>query len=135
MTDFRPQTVTFVPGSIEGSSIAVVGERVALYSIDGTPSTTFTTPGTTGKVVRAAFATPTQLWIGRRSELSILNTNDGTSQAVTGQQGKILEVYNGKVYAGSSGIARLDTAGTVEVAKIAGFPTYLDGHWLGWSPF
>lgn len=135
MTDFRPQVALFVPGAIEGSNqIAIVGERVALYSLDGTLAQTFETPGTNGKVLRAVFVTPTQLWIGRRSELARLDTSDGTTTLYPTQGGRFLEFHGGKIYAGNSNIQRIATDGTVELNPIPGF-TNVDGHWIGRSPF
>lgn len=135
LTDFRVNQALFVPGTIEGASIAAVGERVALYSLDGTPGPSFTTPGTAGKVVRALYASPTQLWIGRRDELSVLDTNDGTSQTFPTLDARILELYDGKLYAGTYSILRINLDGTVDLNPVPGFTNNTNGHWVGRSPF
>jgi len=134
MTDFRPQVALFVPGAIEGNSIAIVGERVALYTLDGTLVQTFETPGTNGKVVRAVFASPTELWIGRRSELAKLDTSNGMTTVYNTQGGRFLDFYGGKIYAGTNDIQRIAPDGTVELDPVPGF-TSVDGHWVGRSPF
>ena len=59
-----------------------------------------------------------------RIAYSSLNYKDGL--AVTGKPGVIRNYPM---------IPGIDFAGTVEQALVPGFPTYLDGHWLGWSPF
>ena len=129
---FRTQVAMFSP---DGGSILAIGEQIAVYSIgDGNRTALFTTPGTNGKVLRAAFATPNILWIGRRNETGTIDLRDGTTQLFTTLQGRMLELYDGKMYtASSSVVSKVALDGTVETT-LPGF-TNLDGHWLGRSPF
>jgi hypothetical protein len=134
---FRPQTALF---AVDGS-IVIVGEQVGIYTLDGTRTALWQTPGSSGRVVRAAFGSATLLWVGRRDELAKIDIRDGTGSVVTlpgtnppSLEGRMLEVVDGKVYAMvSNALTRLDaTAQTVELTI-----DNLDngGHWFFRSPF
>jgi len=134
VTDFRPQVALFTP---DGGSVVIVGEKVAVYSLDGKPGVTYATPGTNGKVNRAAFLTPTVLAIGRQRECVTVDLGSGVTQEFATIPAPLLEVFDGKIFAGSrsGGIKRVDATGVVE-ATVTGFTSNaLEGHWIGRSPF
>jgi hypothetical protein len=133
VTDFRPQVALFTP---DGGSVVIVGEKIAIFSLDGKPGPTFTTPGANGKVNRAAFLTPTMLVIGRQRESVTVDLGSGATQEFAAIPGPLLEVYDGKIFAGSrnGGIQRVDGTGTIETV-VTGFTGALEGHWIGRSPF
>ena len=129
---FRPQCALFTP---DGAQIVVVGEETAIYSAaDGTRAVAYPTPGTNGKVVRATFGAGGKLWIGRRDELARLDLTTGVGEVFTGFSGRMLDVFEDKVFVGNgSTMTRLDADGVAETT-LPGF-TRLDGHWIGRSPF
>ncbi len=130
LAGFRPQCAVFSPS---GDQIVVVGEQIAIYSASDLKQVrTLPTPGTGGKVVRAAFGGPDTLWIGRRNDTARIDLVTGAASAFA-ISGRMLEVFDGKVYVGSGAAVRqLDAAGNV-VSTLA-LPN-LSGHWLGRSPF
>ncbi|HUS27963.1 MAG TPA: chitobiase/beta-hexosaminidase C-terminal domain-containing protein [Kofleriaceae bacterium] len=137
---FRPQVALFAPDG----SIVIVGEQVAVYTQEGNRTALWETPGTGGKVVRAAFGSPTLLWIGRRDQLEKLDIRDGVGSTVTLPPGnptpptlggRIVEVFDGKLYAmAGSDIVRLDANATTIEKTLDGFDD-VDAHWFGRSPF
>lgn len=139
ITEFRPQVALFAPVSIEAApSIVVVGEQIAFYTADGmTRTASYPSPGMNGKVLRAAFATSNLLWVGRRTDLASIDLTTRATFLVptTVAAGRLLEVFDGKLYADSStAVKRFDPTGTTEEAAFLGF-TNRRGHWLGRSPF
>jgi hypothetical protein len=128
---FRPQCAVFSP---TGDRIAVVGEQIAIYNTaDLTQKSLFSTPGTSGKVVRAAFSDPDTLWIGRRNDSALVNLRTGAPSVFSTVPGLMLDVFDGQVYAGNASLVRQVSAtgvvqGTITVPN-------LRGHWLGRSPF
>jgi len=128
---FRPQCALFSP---DGASIVVVGEQVASYSAATLArGPLLTTPGINGKVVRAVFGDPDTLWIGRRGESATIDLRTGATTLFTSIPGRLLDAFDGKVYAGANGtVQQLDRNGAVGAS--IDFPN-LDGHWLGRSPF
>jgi hypothetical protein len=135
---FRPQTALFAADG----SVVIVGEQVGVYTQEGSKTALWQTPGSNGRVVRAAFGSATLLWIGRRDELAKIDIRDGTGQVVTlpgtsppSLYGRMLDVIDGKVYAMTdNALTRLDaTAQTIEVT-IDGLNNS-DGHWFFRSPF
>ncbi len=129
---FRAQVAMFSP---DGASIVVVGEQIAVYNAsDFSKKVTYPTPGTNGKLLRAAFSSADLLWIGRRGETGTIDLRTGTTQMFTTIPAQMLEFFDGKIYTGNGGtISRLALTGTVETT-FSGF-TNLDGHWIGRSPF
>jgi len=134
---FRPQIALFSP---DGASILVVNESVAVYNaITLARTTLYPTPGTGGKVHRAAFGAANILWIGRHSQLANIDLRTGDSQVFTSVPGaEILDVFDGKVFTGShqsspATIQRLSDTAVVETA-LPGFTSF-KGHWIGRSPF
>jgi hypothetical protein len=134
---FRPQTALFAADG----SIVIVGEQVAVYTVEGNRTALWQTPGTNGRVVRAAFGSATLLWIGRRDELAKIDIRDGTGGVVTlpgtsppSLYGRMLEVIDGKVYAlTDNDLTRLDaTAQTIEQTITINVNS---GHWFFRSPF
>jgi len=137
ITEFRPQVALFAPVAIEAApSIVVVGEQVAVFTPAGVRTASYPAPGANGKVLRAAFGTANVLWVGRRTDLASIDLSTSVTQLVpsTTARGRMLEVFDGKVYADSStGVKRLDATGTEEAA-LPGFINR-DGHTIGRSPF
>jgi hypothetical protein len=130
LTGSRPQCAVFSP---DGASIAVVGEQIAVYQAsDLSRGATFPTPGVNGKVMRAVFSGPSTLWIGRRNELAKIDLGTGATNLFTTIQGRLLDVVDGKVLAGSFAVQQLSPAGVVESTITV---PNLRGHWIGRSPF
>ncbi len=129
---FRVQTALFTN---DGNSIVCVGEQVAVFrSSDGMRTALHTTPGVNGKVLRAAFSSPTKLWIGRRNETATIDIVDGTSQLFATVPARMLDFFDDKIYVSNgSTVSKLALDGAVETT-LTGM-TNLDGHWLGRSPF
>ena len=129
---YRAQCVVFSPS---GTELVVVGEQIAIYNLsDGMRTALFTTPGTNGKVLRAAFSSPEMLWIGRRNESATINITTAATQVFTTLQARMLDFFDGKIYTSiGTTISRVALDGVVETTLPGA--TNLDGHWLGRSPF
>jgi DNA-binding beta-propeller fold protein YncE len=131
LSGFRPSSATFSPNGVQ---IAVVGEQIALYNTaDLVRTAEYVTPGSTSKVVRATYSDPNTLWIGRRSDTAVIDLRTGTSTPYPTLAGRMLEVYDGKIYTGNfSQVHEVDNTGAILKTFDLG---NLASHWLGLSPF
>ncbi len=130
----RPQAAMFTPDS---KQIVIVGETITVHdamTLAAGPS--YRTPATTpsaGRVLRATLEDANRLWIGRRSELAVVDLRDGTAQTFP-RDGRIIEVFDGIPHVGADqSLVQLDAMG-VDTRAIDGF-TRIQGHWVGRSPF
>jgi hypothetical protein len=135
---FRAVHAVLVPQVEGGISIAVVGEQVSLYSLDGTRTATYPTPGTgQGRVLAAVLGPSGKLWIARRDTIVSLDLSNGDTGGLPSTANWVLSVSAGKLYAwdsaAPSGIKQFDEDGTLGIT-LTGLRA-MDSHWIGHSPF
>ncbi len=136
LPEFKPQSALYAP-SLEGQpSVVVIGESVAIYTLDGTKVSQYPVAGVSGKVLAAALGANGKLWVARRNEIVTVELSNGTSAIVPLLDGWSVAIHGGTIYVNgttSNTIDVIDDAGTV-LKTLTGFYS-VDSHWIGRSPF
>nr|MBA2538548.1 chitobiase/beta-hexosaminidase C-terminal domain-containing protein [Deltaproteobacteria bacterium] len=125
----RAESAVFTP---DGRGVAVMGSDLQVFDVeDGTVISTSPIP-TGGKLFRAAFNGPNEIWVGGQSALHKIDLTNTIATETFGFPVRTLDVFDGKIYAGNGDLRRFDPDFTEELQ----FPFFNQrGHWLGRSPF